>query len=133
MKIIDLHCDTLLWSVMKPEDPLEDPERQITVEKLIRGGALAQCFALFVPTDGQGSMAEQELSFEEALKRLETIVAGMEKGDVSLSDSMAMFEEGTALIRRCSEMLDRAEQQVVRLKKGPDGAPEELPFDVDDA
>ena len=46
---------------------------------------------------------------------------------------MSMFEEGTALIRRCSEMLDRAEQQVVRLKKGPDGAPEELPFDVDDA
>ena len=80
MKIIDLHCDTLLWSVMKPEDPLEDPERQITVEKLIRGGALAQCFALFVPTDGQGSMAEQEETcygffrklaenFEEAMRK----------------------------------------------------------------
>ncbi|MBQ1414981.1 MAG: membrane dipeptidase, partial [Lachnospiraceae bacterium] len=80
MKIIDLHCDTLLWSVMKPEDPLEDSERQITVEKLIRGGALAQCFALFVPTDGQGSMAEQKEkcygffrkiaeNFEEAMRK----------------------------------------------------------------
>ena len=43
-----------------------------------------------------------------------------------------MFEEGTALIRRCSEMLDSAEQQVVRLKKGPDGAPTELPFDAEE-
>ena len=78
-------------------------------------------------------MAEKELSFEESMKRLDEIVNGLEKGDVSLSDSMAMFEEGTALIRRCSEMLDNAEQQVVRLKKGPDGAPEELPFDAEDA
>ena len=67
------------------------------------------------------------------MKRLEEIVSGLEKGDVSLLDSMAMFEEGAALIRRCSEMLDSAEQQVVRLKKGPDGAPEELPFDAEDA
>ncbi len=78
-------------------------------------------------------MADQELSFEESMKRLDEIVNGLEKGDVTLRDSMSMFEEGTTLIRRCSEMLDRAEQQVVRLKKGPDGAPEELPFDVDDA
>ena len=78
-------------------------------------------------------MADQELSFEESMKRLDEIVNGLEKGDVTLRDSMSMFEEGTALIRRCSEMLDQAEQQVVRLKKGPDGAPEELPFDVDDA
>ena len=76
-------------------------------------------------------MEKQELSFEQALKRLETIVAAMEKGDVSLGDSMAMFEEGTALIRRCSALLDDAEQQVVRLRKGPDGSPEELPFGED--
>jgi len=76
-------------------------------------------------------MAESELSFEQALKRLEEIVAAMEKGDVSLGDSMALFEEGTGLIRRCGKLLDDAEQQVVRLRKGPDGAPEELPFDVE--
>ena len=77
-------------------------------------------------------MAEKELSFEQSLQRLEEIVGALEKGDVTLNDSMAMFEEGTALIRRCSTMLDSAEQQVVRLKKGPDGAPEELPFDAEE-
>ena len=77
-------------------------------------------------------MAEKELSFEEAMKRLDEIVAALEKGDVTLHDSMAMFEEGTALIRRCTGLLDSAEQQVVRLKKGPDGAPEELPFDAEE-
>ena len=75
--------------------------------------------------------AKKELSFEDSMKRLDEIVKGLEKGDVTLSDSMALFEEGTGLIRRCTELLDSAEQQVVRLKKGPDGAPEELPFDTD--
>ena len=74
-------------------------------------------------------MAKKELSFEASMQRLDEIVKSLEKGDVSLRDSMALFEEGTALIRKCGEMLDSAEQQVVRLKKGPDGAPEELPFD----
>ncbi len=74
-------------------------------------------------------MEKKELSFEEAMKRLDEIVKGLERGDVSLRDSMAMFEEGTALLRQCTAQLDSAEQQVVRLKKGPEGEPEELPFD----
>ena len=74
-------------------------------------------------------MDEKTMSFEDSLKRLEEIVAGLEKGDVSLGDSMALFTEGSALVKRCTEMLDEAEQQVVKLKKGADGAPVELPFD----
>ena len=77
-------------------------------------------------------MAKKDLSFEEAMRRLDEIVKGLEKGDVTLNDSMTMFEEGTALIRRCTELLDNVQQQVVRLKKGPDGAPEELPFDAEE-
>ena len=77
-------------------------------------------------------MADRELSFEESMKRLDEIVAGLEKGEVTLQNSMALFAEGTELIRRCGELLDTAEQQVVRLKKGADGAPEELPFDAED-
>ena len=73
-------------------------------------------------------METKELSFEESMGRLNEIVKGLEKGDVTLQDSMALFEEGTALIRRCTTLLDSAEQQVVRLKKGEDGAPVELPF-----
>ena len=43
--------------------------------------------------------------------------------------SLGLFEEGTALIRACSKQLDEAEQKVVQLRKGPDGEPEELPFE----
>ena len=74
-------------------------------------------------------MPKKELSFELSLKRIDEIVKSLEKGDVALDESMKLFEEGTALIRRCGAMLDEAKQQVVRLRKGPDGEPEELPFD----
>ena len=78
-------------------------------------------------------MTKKEPSFEDAMKRLDEIVKRLEAGETTLQDSMAMFEEGTALIGRCSALLDSAEQQVVRLKKGEDGTPVELPFDQDDA
>lgn len=71
------------------------------------------------------------MTFEQSIKRLDEIVKSLEKGDVSLSDSMSLFEEGTALIKSCGEMLDKAEQKVVMLKKGADGEPVELPFDVE--
>ena len=69
-----------------------------------------------------------KMNFEQSLKRLDEIVKNLEKGDVSLADSMSLFEEGTALIKSCGTMLDEAEQKVVMLKKGADGLPEELPF-----
>ena len=71
------------------------------------------------------------MNFEQSLKRLDEIVKSLEKGDVSLSDSMSLFEEGTALIKNCGKMLDEAEQKVVMLRKGADGAPIELPFDAE--
>ncbi len=74
-------------------------------------------------------MSEQNLSFELSLRRIEEIVKSLENGSAALDESMKLFEEGTALIRRCGELLDKAEQQVVRLKKGPDGEPQELPFE----
>ena len=77
-------------------------------------------------------MAEKKLSFEQSLARLDEIVKLLERGDVALSESMKLFEEGTGLIRSCGDMLDDAEQKVVRLRKGPDGSPEELPFDAED-
>ena len=74
-------------------------------------------------------MSGKKLTFEQQLARLEEIVAALEKGDAQLADSLKLFEEGTKLIASCSEQLDRAEQQVVKLMKGPDGAPVELPFE----
>ena len=73
-------------------------------------------------------MAAKKLSFEEKLSRLEEIVAALEKGDAPLADSLRLFEEGTKLVNACSTELDKAEQ-VVKLMKGPDGAPVELPFE----
>jgi exodeoxyribonuclease VII small subunit len=74
-------------------------------------------------------MSGKTKSFEEQITRLEEIVSRLERGDTQLADSLALFEEGTKLIAACSKQLDEAEQKVVKLMKGPDGAPVELPFE----
>ena len=74
-------------------------------------------------------MAAKKLTFEQQIARLEEIVSALEQGDVQLADSLALFEEGTKLISACTKQLDQAEQQVVKLMKGPNGAPVELPFE----
>ena len=74
-------------------------------------------------------MTENKLSFEQSLSRLDEIVRHLEKGDLPLSDSLKLFEEGTALLASASTMLDEAEQKVVKLRKGADRQPEELPFE----
>ena len=74
-------------------------------------------------------MSEKKMSFEQQIIRLEEIVAALEKGDAQLSDSLVLFEEGTKLITACSNELDQAEQQVVKLMKSADGTPAELPFE----
>lgn len=73
-------------------------------------------------------MSEKK-TFEEQIARLEEIVSLLEHGDAQLAESLALFEEGTKLISACSKELDQAEQKVVRLMKGADGAPVELPFE----
>lgn len=76
---------------------------------------------------------KKKMSFEEQITRLEEIVAALEKGDAQLADSLALFEEGTKLAASCTAMLDEAEQKVVALMKGPDGAPVETPFAEEEA
>ena len=71
---------------------------------------------------------EKAKSFEENMDRLEEIVSLLEQGDAPLAASLALFEEGSALVKTCAAMLDEAEQKVVALRKGPGGEPEELPF-----
>ena len=77
-------------------------------------------------------MARAKKSFEENMERLEEIVSLLEKGDAKLADSLALFEEGTKLVGECTRELDRAEQKVVKLMKGPDGAPVELSFETEE-
>ena len=73
-------------------------------------------------------MSAKKMTFEQQLTRLEEIVSLLEKGDAQLADSLALFEEGSKLITSCSKQLDQAEQKVVKLMKGADGAPVEVPF-----
>ena len=77
-------------------------------------------------------MSAKTSTFEQQIARLEEIVAALEKGDAQLADSLKLFEEGTKLIAACSKQLDQAEQQVVKLMKGADGVPVELPFESGD-
>ena len=70
-----------------------------------------------------------KLSYEQSIARLDEIVRSMERGDVPLEQALKLFEEGAGLIASCNKMLDEAEQMVVKLKKGPDGYPIELPFE----
>lgn len=72
---------------------------------------------------------ENKLTYEQAVSRLDDIVRNMERGDAPLEEALKLFEEGAALITLCNKMLDEAEQKVVKLKKGPDGYPIELPFE----
>ena len=74
-------------------------------------------------------MAAKKKSFEEAMHRLEEIVSLLEKGDASLEESVALFEEGTKLSAACAKQLDSAEQKVWKLTKGPDGAPVAQPIE----
>ena len=75
---------------------------------------------------------EKQESFEEKITRLEAIVSQLERGDAKLADSLALFEEGTKLVSACTLLLDEAEQKVVKLQKGPDGEPVELPFHTEE-
>ena len=74
-------------------------------------------------------MNTETITYEEAIERLNRIVNDLEKGNLPLAEALSLFEEGTALMKRCTQLLDQAEQKVVMLKKGPDGEPVELPFE----
>ena len=66
-------------------------------------------------------MDNNEMTFEAAIARLEEIVRMLEGGSAPLDKSLAMFEEGVALVKLCNARLDSAEQKVKILTAGPDG------------
>lgn len=63
------------------------------------------------------------LSFEEALKQLETIVRELEQGNVPLERSIEMYERGDALRQHCDTLLKAAEAKVEKIQLGQTGAP----------
>jgi exodeoxyribonuclease VII small subunit len=63
------------------------------------------------------------LSFEKALAELESIVQRLEKGDVPLEESVAIYERGEILKRRCEELLRQAEARVEKITLDASGKP----------
>ncbi len=61
-------------------------------------------------------------TYEEAIARLEEIVAGLEQGDQPLDASMKLFEEGIGLVDFCSRKLEKAEQKITELSEIPEKA-----------
>jgi exodeoxyribonuclease VII small subunit len=70
------------------------------------------------------------LSFEKALEDLEKIVEKLEKGGLSLSESLALFEKGVKLARFLREELEKAEKKVEILLKDEKGEVKEKPFEL---
>ena len=73
-----------------------------------------------------------EKKFEAAMERLENIVESLEKGDLSLEESLKVFEEGMKLVSFCSGKLDEAEQKVSMLIKDQDGKLVRRPFETEE-
>ena len=61
------------------------------------------------------------ISFEDALRELEAIVASLERGEVSLDDAIVAFERGTALKGHCQKRLEEARMKVEQIKLPADG------------
>lgn len=64
----------------------------------------------------------EKMRFEEALSSLEEIVDKMEKGELTLDESLSSFETAIGLVKLCNEELASAEQRVRILTEGEDGA-----------
>ena len=74
-------------------------------------------------------MNPENKTFEQNMQRLEQIVRAMERGDVSLEESLKLFQEGTELVRTCGKLLDEAELQVKKVMTDAAGNPVEESFD----
>lgn len=65
----------------------------------------------------------EEMSFEEAMRELEQVVDHLEKGDVPLERSIALYERGALLKARCASTLAAAEEKVAKIATDANGAP----------
>ena len=71
---------------------------------------------LWLPTPERiNFMNKENISFEAALKRLEEIANLLENNNTTLDESMALFEEGIKLSKKCSDILGNAKQKIITL------------------
>ena len=88
----------------------------------------AEVIASILPRGANPHGVTDMPSFEESLKKLETIVDQLEKGDLALEESLKLFEEGVGLSAACKQELDAAEGKVQMLVKQRDGSLKQEPF-----
>lgn len=65
----------------------------------------------------------EQMTFEQAMKELEAVVGQLERGDVALDQSIALYERGAALKKRCEDELKRAEEKVAAITLDANGLP----------
>ena len=58
---------------------------------------------------------KEDINFEDAMKELEQIAEELEKGNLSLDESVSKFEDGMKLSKKCSDLLDTAEKKITML------------------
>ena len=74
----------------------------------------------------------KDMTFERALKELEGIVSRLERGDVELEESIAIYERGEVLRDHCDRLLRQAEAKVEKITLGADNVPKgTTPFDAE--
>ena len=74
-------------------------------------------------------MTKDSKIFEDNMHRLDQIVRMMERGDISIDESLKLFQEGTQLVETCGKILDDAELQVKKVLASSDGSPVEVDFE----
>ena len=75
---------------------------------------------------------KEDMSFEDAMAELETIVGSLESGKAPLDDSIKAYERGIALKQHCEKKLKAAQEKIEKITIGPDGTPSVEPFDVNE-
>ncbi len=74
-------------------------------------------------TERQQGRPVEEMSFEEAIAELERIVERLERGQVPLAESIAIYERGAALKKRCETLLKEAEMRIEKIVLNEQGEP----------
>ena len=76
-------------------------------------------------------MSDEKLTFEDALEELESIVGRLETGDLTLEETLKLFERGQALAARCEETLYQAELRLEALQPSASGGYDRISMDDD--
>lgn len=76
--------------------------------------------------------SKKKQTFEASLKNLEEIVSQLEEGDLSLEESLKLFEDGVKISRECQERLNQAERRIEVLLKDSNGNPTLQPIETND-